>query len=188
MAFAAGILPYTFHDGQLYVFLGKDIRDNHWSDFGGKCEACDDGKPLNTAIREFYEETCGIVLDLKALHNRMLGKGSNSPPVHSCTQNGKTYYMYTLEIPYNATLRSTYRKLLVYLKYIRVFRVRIEKTDLKWVHINNLLEDKVPLRPVFRASFNKWWESTGSHLVKTAKILSALNENGEQRSTLQLRG
>lgn len=167
--YAAGILPYTFYNGKVYLLLGKDVRDNSWSDFGGKCEQCDDNRPLNTAIREFYEETCGIIMDMKSLKNRM---GNNHCSLQSVTQNGKTYYMYTLEIPYNSTYRCIYRKLLNYMKHIKMFRKKIEKTDIKWISVDNALKPDTLLRGVFRCSFMKWWSLEGQSLVKCAKILS----------------
>ena len=44
--------------------MGKD-NDNDWSDFGGRCEFKDRCDPINTATREFYEETLGAVLTIQ---------------------------------------------------------------------------------------------------------------------------
>lgn len=166
LSYAAGILPYTFYDSKVYVLLGKDVRDNFWSDFGGKNEIQDENKPINTAMREFYEETCGIIMDIKSLKNRMC----NDPCVlQSLTQNGKSYYMYAMEIPYNSTYRGIYRKLLVYMKHIRMFKKRIEKTDIRWVSAENVLKESIQLRPVFKFTFLRWWEQNGRQLTRTAK-------------------
>ena len=55
--YSAGILPYTFdQDGKCFFLLGKD-NDNDWSDFGGRCEYTDKNNEINTACREFYEES-----------------------------------------------------------------------------------------------------------------------------------
>jgi hypothetical protein len=164
--YAAGILPYTFYDGHVYVLLGKDIRDNCWSDFGGKNEVVDDNRPINTAMREFYEETCGIILDIKSLKNRMSQSTFNT---QSLTQNGRAYHMYAIEIPYNGTYRSIYRKLLVYMKHIKMFKKRIEKTDIRWVSASNVIEGNLQLRPVFKASFARWWSAYGRRLTGFAK-------------------
>lgn len=169
--YAAGILPYTFYNGTVYLLLGKDVRDNFWSDFGGKNEPADDGRPLNTAIREFYEETCGIIMDLKSLRNRMSNAACT---LQSQTQIGKTYYMYTLEIPYNSTYRSIYRKFLAYMRHIKMFRKKCEKVDIKWVSVDLLLrgDSSINLRPVFKVTVSRWWEREGSTLVKYAKLVS----------------
>ena len=39
--YAAGILPMTWHAGEALFLVGKDLRDDTFSDFGGKCERCD---------------------------------------------------------------------------------------------------------------------------------------------------
>jgi len=175
-AYAAGILPYTFFNGKVYLLLGKDIRDSFWSDFGGKNELVDENRPLQTAIREFYEETCGIIMDLKSLKNRM---GSQTPAIQSLTQNGKPYYLYTVEIPYNSTYRAIYRRLLGYMRHIKLFKKRIEKTDIKWVAAESLLQlQAITLRPVFRTTFTRWWTTEGPMLVKYARLLSSHDENG----------
>lgn len=169
--YAAGILPYTVHEGSVFVLLGKDVRNSLWSDFGGKSEVTDNNKIVATAMREFYEETCGIVLDFKSLRNRMAHVGKC---VHSMTQNGRAYYMFPLEMPYVSYYRTTFRKLLGFMKHINMFKRKIEKTDIKWVSMNKLLEDDSSLRPVFKATLRRWWETEGSELVKYATKVSAL--------------
>lgn len=166
VGYAAGILPYTFYCGKVYVLLGKDVRDNCWSDFGGKNELVDENRPVNTAMREFYEETCGIIVDIKSLRNRMSG---NHVVTESLTQNSKSYYMYAIEIPYNGSYRSIYRKLLVYMKHIKMFKKKIEKTDIRWVSVSSIIEGALQLRPVFKATFQKWWYANGRRLLTTAR-------------------
>ena len=63
--YSAGVLPYTFdQNGKCFFLLGKD-NENDWSDFGGRCEFRDHNDPLNTASREFYEETLGAVTSIQ---------------------------------------------------------------------------------------------------------------------------
>lgn len=171
MSYAAGILPYTFFNGQVYLLLGKDVRDNAWSDFGGKCEPHDDDKPLMTAIREFYEETCGIVMDPKSLKIKMNNVQSVT---FSNTQNNKLYYMYAIEIPYNSTYRGIFRRMIMFLKHINMYNKTIEKTDIKWVNAQTILENSatIKVRPVFKNTFLKWWNTYKYKLVKSADILS----------------
>jgi hypothetical protein len=69
--YSAGILPYTFdQNGKCLFLLGKD-NDNDWSDFGGRCEFKDRSDPINTATREFYEETLGAVLTIEECINKL---------------------------------------------------------------------------------------------------------------------
>jgi 8-oxo-dGTP pyrophosphatase MutT (NUDIX family) len=168
MAYAAGILPYTIHYGQIFMLLGKDVRDGSWSDFGGKSEAVD-SKPLDTACREFYEETCGIVIDPKALHVRMAGQ---VPFSRTYTQHGKVYYMYTLQLPFRADHRSNFRRMLAYMKHINCFKRKVEKTDIRWVPVDAMLKGTIRLRSVFENTFGRWWQEHGPTLVKCAKGLS----------------
>lgn len=151
--YSAGILPYTMcDDGQLYFLLGKDIRENTWSDFGGKCEDVDCSQATCTAIREFYEETCGVVMDLKSLKHRMNSK-ANYTEVVSRTQNGHPYYMFLLEIPYSRQYRSNFRKLLYFLKYRKLYKKVAEKTDIQWVSLRSLQQHRLQLRTVFETTF-----------------------------------
>lgn len=169
MAYAAGILPYTFHDGQVFMLLGKDIRDNTWSDFGGKSEAVD-ARPLDTACREFYEETCGLVIDPKALHVRMAGQ---TPYSRTYTQHGKTYYMYTLQLPFRPDHRANFRRMLAYMRHIHCFKRKVEKTDIRWVPVDDMLKGTIRLRPVFDNTFHRWWAEHGPGLVRRARNVLA---------------
>jgi hypothetical protein len=176
MSYAAGVLPYTYFNGRIYLLLGKDIRDNVWSDFGGKNEPQDSEKPLQTAIREFYEETCGIIMDPKALKIKMNNVQSVT---FSNTLNNKQYYMYAIEIPYNSFYRGVFRRTIMYLKYINVYKRTIEKTDIKWVDVQDVVNNAINMRPVFRNTFSKWWTANMQKLVKNAENLSS--EKGSTR-------
>lgn len=153
--YSAGILPYTILDEHtMYFLIGKDIRDNTWSDFGGKSEDSDGGDPMETAMREFYEETCGIVMDIKSLRNR-LSVSENYKVLESKTQNGYPYYMYLLEIPYNHGYRSIFRKLLYFMKYKKVYKKFMEKIDIQWISLKSLTNRRVMLRSVFDTTLSK---------------------------------
>lgn len=179
MSYAAGILPYTYFNGNVYLLLGKDVRDNYWSDFGGKSEIQDGEKPMNTAIREFYEETCGIIMDPKSLKIKMNNVQSVT---FSNTQNNKVYYMYAIEIPYNSVYRGVFRRMIMYLKHIKMFQRTIEKTDIKWVNATDVYSNCINTRPVFRNTFMKWWSANSPKLVKSAENLS--NEKGSTNLVL----
>lgn len=158
MRYSAGILPYAIVRGTTYVLIGKDVRDNTWSDFGGKSEDVDGGNPIETAIREFYEETCGVVMDLKALRNRM-SVPANYSMLISQTQNCHPYYMYLLEVPYNTGYRSIFRKLLYFMKYKKIYKKFMEKTDIQWISLQSLINRRVMLRSVFEATIDKHLEA-----------------------------
>lgn len=63
---AAGILPYAIWSGDIYFLLGEEryqknfVDSLKWSDFGGGRKA-HEINILETASREFYEETMGCI-------------------------------------------------------------------------------------------------------------------------------
>lgn len=133
----------------MYVLLGKDKVEGCFSDFGGRNDDSDRGNEINTAMREFYEETCGVVLDKKALKNRMSNK-ENYIIIHSKTLKGYQYTTYVLQVPYSEYHRSNYRKALTFLKYIKVPKQYLEKSDICWVLLDSVLNnDRLILRRVF---------------------------------------
>jgi 8-oxo-dGTP pyrophosphatase MutT (NUDIX family) len=53
---AAGVLPYTIRDGEVWVLLGHEPGRPYWTDFVGGREM-EDCTPQETAAREFAEES-----------------------------------------------------------------------------------------------------------------------------------
>ena len=146
--FAAGILPVTWHRGTCLFLVGKDVRDQCWSDFGGKCERVDKGDPLNTATREFYEETYGVLVDAHALRRR-LAPGVNCLLLRSRTQNGHPYHMYVVEVPYLPHVRNAFHKALGFLRHKNLHKLFVEKTDVQWLTWPELRAAALIKRPVF---------------------------------------
>ena len=67
--YSAGVLLYRIQNGEKEFLLGKDVKYNSWSDFGGKHDNVDNKQPLRTAVREFYEETCGAIINMHDMLN-----------------------------------------------------------------------------------------------------------------------
>jgi 8-oxo-dGTP pyrophosphatase MutT (NUDIX family) len=150
--YAAGILPVTWHDGQLLFLIGQDVRDRSWSDFGGKCERVDRNDPLNTACREFYEETYGCVVDWRALRARLCA--TNCMALPSRTQNNHPYWMYVVEVPYQPHLRSVFRRALAFLRHKNLCKLFVEKTDVQWVSWPMLRGNDILKRAVFQGTLD----------------------------------
>jgi len=132
--YSAGILPYTFdQNGKCLFLLGKD-NDNDWSDFGGRCEFKDHGDEKNTAIREFYEETLGAVINVQEALDK-INNGSTKVVV-SKTLNGSPYYMYLVYIDY-LNYTDIFNKMITFLRY-QNYKM-IEKTSIRWVSIDTIL-------------------------------------------------
>ena len=165
--YSAGVLPYTFDQtGKCLFLLGKD-NDNDWSDFGGRCEFKDHNDPLNTASREFYEETLGAVLNIQECLDKI-----NTKPfkIISKTLNGSPYYMYLIYIDYS-NYSDTFNKISQFLKYTysndkNMYKM-IEKTSIRWVSMDtilNCIENKEVLLSL-RGVFYKTMQSCKEELM-----------------------
>jgi hypothetical protein len=155
--YSAGVLPYTFDQtGKCFFLLGKD-NDNDWSDFGGRCEFRDHNEPLNTASREFYEETLGAVNSVQETLEKI--NQSTTVKVVSKTLNQSPYYMYLIYVDY-LNYSESFIKTSNFLKYHysqdkRNISKVIEKVSIRWVSMDTLLncienkEAPISLRGVF---------------------------------------
>lgn len=85
----AGVLPYKIEGGQTYFLVGYNPLKKAVCDFGGMAEnQKDHGNPVNTAAREFNEET-------------MYMFSAGSLPIQNLLQ---TYQNSLLAIPYHRTV------------------------------------------------------------------------------------
>jgi hypothetical protein len=159
--YSAGVLPYTFdQNGKCFFLLGKD-NENDWSDFGGRCEYRDHSEPLNTASREFYEETLGAVNTIPEIFEKI--SQPSAIKIVSKTLNQSPYYMYLVYIE-NLNYSESFIKTSNFLKYHysqdkRNISKVIEKVSIRWVSMDTLLncvenkienkEQLISLRGVF---------------------------------------
>ena len=151
--YSAGILPYSIHNGVVYYLLGRDTREDCWSDFGGKCEAKDGNNTTITACREFYEETAGSVLSYEHSLYTLMNDSSNTHIIQSTTLNGSPYYMYLMHIPY-MNYKQTFYRTIDLLKYIDYSNAKFrEKNDIRWIEHNALVNGNGTIK--FRAIFKK---------------------------------
>lgn len=149
--YAAGILPFALHGVHVLFLVGKDAQDGSWSDFGGKAEPTDRNE-LDTAQREFNEETCGAVIGLRALRMRM-SEERNYTALASTTQSRHPYHMFVLQLPFEPGGRRAFRRAAEFLRVGRFHRRYLEKADVQWVTYRQL--HALPLRPVFQATLLK---------------------------------
>lgn len=89
----------------MFCLVGRDARDDTWSDFAGKCEKID-RDIASTAAREFWEESYGVLMDTKTMKARL----QNAIVLQGRTQNLHPYYCYVTEVPFVPHLRDTFRK------------------------------------------------------------------------------
>ena len=99
---SAGILPFSITpENEIVVLLGKEIRKKKvvWSEFGGKIEnKIDKGDPINTALREFKEETDGLYDEhFPSFYERLTPDKYKGPVIWNA--QGK-YVLYLMNVPY----------------------------------------------------------------------------------------
>ena len=146
----AGILPVAEHNGKLYFLFGKEYNGKKWSDFGGARDKNE--THFDNAIREGYEETDGILgteKELKKLVNK-------DRIVKLDVRN--EYYSYLFKIPYNVKLPEYFNN---HHKFIsKHFPSKInkdgffEKTEIKWVTMNELKNNHIKFRPFYNNIIN----------------------------------
>ena len=145
MSSSAGVLPFSRNDGEIFFLVGRDIRDSVFSDFGGKLESVDKNDPIATATREFYEESLGVIFN--SPHDLRQRLKELSVCLFGHTKNNHEYRMYMLEIPYCKDIPRKFNKVTSFLKYKNLGVNCIEKTELVWCNMDELL--KMPKRTVF---------------------------------------
>ena len=151
--YASGILPISWvqmdpeKPARLFVLLGKDAREETWSDFAGKCEKCDRDIAA-TASREFWEETYGVLMDARTMRARL--HPSQSIELHGRTQNNHPFFCFVTEVPFVPGLRDAFRKHLTFMRQHNVHRMYLEKVDIMYCDIEQALSDVTPKRSVFK--------------------------------------
>ena len=153
--YSAGILPYTIRNKQIYYLLGRDWRDEGWSDFGGKSEENDMNDTLKTAMREFYEETMGSVL---CKHELQYDAMKNLAYIRSVTLNGSPYFMYFLFIK-DSNYPDCFHKIHDFLDKTHAPDKYLEKCEVCWVSSSDMKDGKVKLRNIYRRTISRCTEA-----------------------------
>ena len=155
--YGAGILFYCKSlDNTPYFFLGKD-RDQKWSNFGGRSELSDRSDPENTAARETWEESLGVVGEIHDI--KPLIRGSRC--ILSTTPSGHKYYMYIVKIPFTTMYRTNFSNTKKFLSNILVDKKFLEILDVKLMSLETIqysidITNKktfVKLRSIFEQTF-----------------------------------
>ena len=164
MIYAAGVLPVCWIGATMFFLVGRDARDDTWSDFAGKCEKVDRDKE-STAAREFWEESYGVLMDAKTMRARLVP--GNYVELQGRTQNSHPYFCFLTEVPFVPHLRDAFRKHLAFMRQRNVHRMYLEKTDVCYVDFEELFSDEFPKRSVFKDT-----------LLKNKELLRAIAEAG----------
>lgn len=147
--YSAGVLFYYKQNGNVYFLLGKDRRGK-WSDFGGKCESCDKSI-IDTASREFYEETIGIVLNRYTISHIL----NTCSYVEGRSYLNKPYYMFIVEMNYRLRYSEQFKESYRFIKSILGNNSHFcEKIDVQWILKDNIQKNtKNEIRQVFYSTF-----------------------------------
>lgn len=141
--YSAGILPYSIYNNNIYFLLGRDY-DQKWSDFGGRVEPNDKNEPELTAIREFYEESIGSILELDYI--KKIIRQNKYKKIISTTNSGYKYHLFIIKIQYTDLIKIKFNSTKTFLNFIpNLDKKYKEKNDIRWVSIEtieNSLEDK----------------------------------------------
>ena len=90
--FAAGIVLYKNIPNGVSFLLGKETSNKKWSGFVGGSE--DYETPIETALREFNEETALTFIDY---YSYFLNALKTHQPIVNTTSTGKTVYIWFVE-------------------------------------------------------------------------------------------
>lgn len=133
--YAAGVVFYYVNKKHVYFLLGKDMRYK-WSDFGGKQEAQDHNNPINTAARECYEETMGVIYSMEELKyilqrcpKYVIGK----------SYLNKTYYMFMIQLHKLYNFSNDFYNIR---SYKHMYPYFLEKIQLKWFTFEDILANE----------------------------------------------
>ena len=126
--FAAGIIPYRVSNGIIHFLLG--LENSKWSGFVGGSES--DEEPIDTAMREFNEETAMIFYnDLGAIRKKI----ESIKPIIDKTSTGKTVYLWF--IPFVGDISKFHQN-----KSKLNNKIYLEKEDIKWFTITEVKNSK----------------------------------------------
>lgn len=156
---AAGILPIIKMNDTIYFLLGREKhgldfdKSGKFSDFGGHKDLNE--TPEETAIREFDEESMGVLYD----KNKLKGIISTLPKYINKKYN---YIIFLLKIDYKPDIINTYNTILKKLQTCEGVNKKslprcnnglLEKTEFKLFKVHNILKNKKILRKEFISTF-----------------------------------
>lgn len=154
----AGVLPFQIESNQVFLCMGKD-KDGYWSDFGGKAEPVDKYNVLETAAREFYEESYGVILNFDQIRHQ-LNNEENFIQINSESYKNIRYYMFIVQVPKINGTEQHFKQISNYLHYINAGYQYKEKIEIGWISLNTLINiiehkdheasKKWPLKKVFQ--------------------------------------
>jgi 8-oxo-dGTP pyrophosphatase MutT (NUDIX family) len=152
----AGFLPVAIHKGKLYFLFGKENKyatTPGYADFGGGT----DNKEafLETALREFTEETTGFFGSIASLRAYVKRKGVYPIDYVPPTNRYGTYRTHILPMEYNPSVVFYYNNNQRFLqkhlpKAVYKKEKFFEKSEMRWFSFPELVASKHLFRPYYR--------------------------------------
>ena len=135
-SYCAGTLPYAFYNNSVYILMGKN-KNGRLCSFSGKNE--DSETIVETACREMWEETCGVVMSKTDILKHL---GEDCIVLESQTPRGKKCYIMMFEIPYRKWYAPAFIRMQDSLKSIVKSHggdvgKYTEMVDIKWISIDS---------------------------------------------------
>jgi 8-oxo-dGTP pyrophosphatase MutT (NUDIX family) len=181
----AGILPTAVYNGQLYFLFGKENKHADtpgFADFGGGTDG--DESYLDTAIREFTEETTGFWGSEDEIRQYMGTVGSKYIDFKASSAKNNIYRTYILPIVFTETFVRFYNNNHAFLekrlpedvyKSSKLF----EKSEVRWFSVNELQKRKRLFRPYYRNIINILIENASKiHQFVSNRINDRSNDLG----------
>ena len=152
----AGFLPTAVHNGKIYFLFGRENRyatTPGYADFGGGT----DNKEgyLETALREFTEETTGFFGSIASLRDYVRKKGTYNIDYIPPTRRYGIYRIHILPMAYNEAVVFYYNNNQKFLqKHLpaAVYKKEkfFEKAEMKWFSMDDLVASRHLFRPYYR--------------------------------------
>lgn len=127
----AGILCYAIEPKtqNVYFLLGKEAYDGVWSDFAGGPKQGE--SKVDAAIREFHEETMGIIIPLEELRSDLESE------LYTFLLDADNRVTYVKQIPFQPDLPLRFANYRMR-NFDTLPKEMLEKTEVGWFSINRL--------------------------------------------------
>ena len=136
LKYAAGIIPYSMDSyGEKSFLLG--FENGKWSGFIGKYEESDNQNIINTAIREFNEETAYIFNEFMDIIKNKLIHNDSRLIITKSYNNSRIIYIYFINI-HNSVLDYPFENEFLNNRKSSDLKECREKSKIKWIKYNNL--------------------------------------------------
>jgi hypothetical protein len=131
---AGGIVPYVKYNNEYFFLLGNERVSKKWSGFVGGYENSD-GNIINTAIREFNEESAKIFeKDLEIIRDKLI---SGKCFLLAESNRNRLIYVWFVEFSPEVLRSDIENKFLEQVNIMTDSHYK-EKTSLRWFNINDI--------------------------------------------------